>query len=137
LGYSDKEQCLNNCSIFHIIDSAEKQQLIEKLKNQMSIESFEVFIRANGKLIWVEINADYFPNLGLVKGQMRDVSITKLLTVTEKQILKFVMQGKSNSEIACDAKRSTRTIECHRAKIMKKLGVSNVVELAKKALFSK
>ncbi|GAB3649661.1 response regulator transcription factor [Echinicola sediminis] len=54
------------------------------------------------------------------------------ITKREKQILKLISDGISNKEIAEQLGKSVRTIETHRFNIMKKLKVSNVVELLKK-----
>jgi FixJ family two-component response regulator len=51
------------------------------------------------------------------------------LTRTETKILKLVLDGQSNKEIAVLLHRSSRTIEVHRAHIMHKLGVDNLVDL--------
>jgi len=62
-----------------------------------------------------------------------DSSGRQALTKTEKKVLKLVLDGKTNKEIANIRKRSKRTIEVHRASIMRKFNVDNVVELVKKA----
>jgi two-component system response regulator FixJ len=54
------------------------------------------------------------------------------LTRAEKKILQLVILGKSNKEIATLLHRSSRTIEVHRAHIMHKLGVDNLVDLVKR-----
>jgi two-component system response regulator FixJ len=54
------------------------------------------------------------------------------LTRAEKKILQLVIHGKSNKEIANLLHRSSRTIEVHRAHIMHKLGVDNLVDLVKR-----
>jgi two-component system response regulator FixJ len=54
------------------------------------------------------------------------------LTRAEKKILQFVIDGKSNKEISILLHRSARTIEVHRAHIMHKLGVNNLVDLVKR-----
>jgi len=58
----------------------------------------------------------------------------KSLTQTEIAVLRLILQGRGNHEIAFLRKRSERTIEWHRANIMRKLGVNNVVDLVKKAI---
>lgn len=55
------------------------------------------------------------------------------LTTHEFKILKHVINGKSNRDIALSLNRSVRTIEVHRAHIMKKFEVESLVELIKKA----
>lgn len=54
------------------------------------------------------------------------------LTKRERQILRLITEGVSNKEIAEKLNKSVRTIETHRFNIMKKLDVSNLVELLKK-----
>ena len=54
------------------------------------------------------------------------------LTRTEKKILQLVIDGRSNKEIAVTLHRSARTVEVHRAHIMHKLGVDNLVDLVKR-----
>jgi two-component system response regulator FixJ len=54
------------------------------------------------------------------------------LTKREMEVLKLVIDGKSNKEIAIMLHRSIATIEWHRAHLMRKLGVDNVVDLVKR-----
>lgn len=67
----------------------------------------------------------------------RNVSFKKYLgkplTRRESQILKYIIDGKSNREIAQESHRSVRTIEVHRSRIMQKFGVDSLVDLIKKA----
>jgi len=60
-----------------------------------------------------------------------------LLTKREKGILKLIVNGQNNREIADQLDISIRTIETHRANIMKKLQVKNAVELVRVALAEK
>jgi len=57
----------------------------------------------------------------------------KPLTESEIIILKLLITGKSNKEIAYLLHRSVRTIEVHRSHLMRKLDVDNVVDLVKRA----
>jgi DNA-binding NarL/FixJ family response regulator len=59
------------------------------------------------------------------------------LTKREKGILKLIVDGQSNRGIADKLDISIRTIETHRANIMKKLKVKNAVELIKVAMEEK
>ena len=54
------------------------------------------------------------------------------LTRNETKILQFIVNGKGNKEIANLLHRSARTIEVHRAHLMHKLGVDNLVDLIKR-----
>jgi two-component system, NarL family, response regulator DegU len=56
------------------------------------------------------------------------------LTKREKEILRMVIDGKHNKEIADASAKSVRTIETHRFNIMKKLGVNNAIDMVNKAV---
>ncbi|MBY2909939.1 PAS and helix-turn-helix domain-containing protein [Rhizobium leguminosarum] len=58
-----------------------------------------------------------------------------ILSERRRQILSMVSQGKTNVEIALELALSKRTIEAHRARVMRKIGVRNTAELI--AWFSK
>jgi len=65
-------------------------------------------------------NVSFNPNLG------------NSLTRNETKILQLVIDGMSNKEIANLLHRSARTVEAHRAHLMHKLGVDNLVDLVKR-----
>ena len=56
------------------------------------------------------------------------------LTNAEINVLRHVISGKSNKQIAAELRRSVRTVENHRHRLMKKLGASNAAELVRKAI---
>lgn len=56
------------------------------------------------------------------------------LSRAEQKVLQLVAEGKANKEIAYLLGRSVRTIENHRHRLMKKLGVNSTAELVKAAL---
>jgi len=56
------------------------------------------------------------------------------LTKREKEILRMVIDGKHNKDIAEASGKSIRTIETHRFNIMKKLGVNNAIDMVNKAI---
>jgi FixJ family two-component response regulator len=60
--------------------------------------------------------------------------LSEKLTRTETEVLKLILHGKSNKEAAKLLNRSVRTVEDHRAHIMKKMNVENAVDLAIKAV---
>ena len=60
-------------------------------------------------------------------------ALDRTLTTTETEVLRLILDGKSNKEAAHLLHRSVRTIEDHRSHIMHKLGVDNVVDLVKRA----
>ncbi|MCW5655948.1 response regulator [Hydrogenophaga sp.] len=56
------------------------------------------------------------------------------LTARERDVLAMLMEGGANKVIAIDLGISERTVELHRARLMKKLGVRTVAELMKLAM---
>jgi DNA-binding NarL/FixJ family response regulator len=56
------------------------------------------------------------------------------LTKREKEILRRVIDGQHNQDIADSLGKSVRTIETHRFNIMKKLGVNNAVDMINKTI---
>ncbi len=60
------------------------------------------------------------------------IRIADVLTRTEKEVLRMIVQGRNAREIASIRHRSVRTVEDHRTRIFRKLGVSNLVELLNK-----
>ena len=56
-----------------------------------------------------------------------------ILSKKEKEVLNLISEGHTTKEIAAKLFVSTRTIETHRANILKKLEVKNTAELIKKA----
>jgi two-component system response regulator FixJ len=72
-------------------------------------------------------------NAALKQNSLESLIKGKSLTKTETIILKMILQGNTNREIATTLHRSIRTVEDHRLHIMKKLNVENVVDLVKRA----
>lgn len=56
------------------------------------------------------------------------------LTTREREVLQFLAEGRSNREIADLLCVSVRTVENHRAKIMKKLNLKKVADLVRYAV---
>jgi len=52
------------------------------------------------------------------------------LTPRERQVVSYLTSGLSNKVVAIELDISLRTAEAHRARIYRKLGVRNTVELA-------
>jgi FixJ family two-component response regulator len=63
----------------------------------------------------------------------RDIYMGGDLTRSEMRVLKQVIDGKTNKEIASLLNRSIRTIEAHRAAAMRKLGADNRIDLVIRA----
>lgn len=56
------------------------------------------------------------------------------LTSREQEIVELIWAGFKNKEIGTQLKISTKTVEAHRANMMKKLRVSNTAQLLKTAI---
>lgn len=69
----------------------------------------------------------------LAQSVAADPVVGRELTKAERRVLHFILEGKSNRETAHILHRSEKTIEVHRNRIMRKLGVDNVVALIKRA----
>lgn len=63
-----------------------------------------------------------------------DTSAYPLLTSRERQVLQLAAEGLSNTEIAARLSISPRTVETHRAHLMRKLGLKSQTDLIRYAL---
>ena len=64
------------------------------------------------------------------KKELDEINLTK----REKEVLNLISNGKINHEIAEGLFISERTVEAHRANIMKKIGARNTAELVRKTI---
>jgi two-component system CheB/CheR fusion protein len=66
----------------------------------------------------------------------RDAAVHHIanLTVRQRQVMDLILAGRANKNIAADLGISQRTVENHRASIMKKTGSKSLPELARLAL---
>jgi len=67
----------------------------------------------------------------------RESNEPTLLTARELQIVRLLADGKSNRDIASQFRKSIKTVETHRASIMRKLGVNSITELVLYAIRNK
>ncbi len=96
-----------------------------------------VMAGADGKRFWCRVNgrardaADPFAAaLYCFEPMSRPVSETTLrLTGRQRQILTLVAQGKTNAAIAEEVGLSRRTVEAHRLRLARSVGVANSAEL--------
>lgn len=54
---------------------------------------------------------------------------TEVLSIREREILQMLAEGRSNKEVADGLHISIKTVETHRANIMKKLGLKNIADM--------
>ncbi len=69
----------------------------------------------------------------LARIRQQNSQLGESLTKTEKVILRLLIEGKKNREIARVLHRSTRTVEAHRSHLMRKMRAGNVAELLRRA----
>ena len=58
----------------------------------------------------------------------------RTLTYREREVLSLVAEGYTNAEIAARLEISSRTVETHRANMMRKLGLRTLAEVIRYAL---
>ncbi|MGZ3181602.1 MAG: LuxR C-terminal-related transcriptional regulator [Telluria sp.] len=97
--------------------------------------------RANGELFWCHVTGralDPQEPLGAGVWTFEDVSekrpVSAELTPREREIAAFLVEGKTSKAIARETALSPRTVEMHRAKLMKKFSASTSSELVHKLM---
>jgi PAS domain S-box-containing protein len=95
--------------------------------------------RADGELFWCHVTGralDPKEPLGAGVWTFEDVSekrpVTAALTPREREIAALLVEGKTSKVIARETDLSPRTVEMHRAKLMKKFSASTSSELVHK-----
>jgi DNA-binding NarL/FixJ family response regulator len=73
-------------------------------------------------------------NIVISRPRERVPSAYTLLSDREREVLQLLAEGRSSSEIAARLGISTRTVESHRANVMRKLGLHTVAALTKYAI---
>jgi FixJ family two-component response regulator len=68
------------------------------------------------------------------KGQIR--ARLDRLTPRERQVLKLVTDGKPNKVMAAELGVSQRTVEIHRAHVMRKMGASSLAQLVRMTIIA-
>ena len=71
---------------------------------------------------------------GYLKGGQKDSGTTEPLSPREREIVQLLAEGKSNKEVADVLGISTKTIETHRATIMRKLELKSFAEMVRYAV---
>jgi DNA-binding NarL/FixJ family response regulator len=63
-----------------------------------------------------------------------DGSAAGILTPREREIVQLLAEARSNKEVAATLGISVKTVETHRASIMRKLGITSIVDLVHYAI---
>jgi len=61
-------------------------------------------------------------------------SVQSILTPREREVLQLIAEGRNTKQMALKMHLSSKTIEAHRRRIMKKLHIRSVAELTKYAI---
>ncbi len=94
-----------------------------------------VMMRNGGELFWCRVRGHTFtPDAPLARAvwSFADLSDTRPyqpLTRREREVFSLLGEGKTSKEIARALELSYRTVEVHRARLLKKFGVSNTAGL--------
>lgn len=118
--------------LYHAISAGAKGYL---LKEDSDIELFSAIdtIRNGGVYVTRLLTGEMAEDISSIHEGKRKPSVS-ILTIREKEILKLIAEGKLNKEIAALLYISIRTVENHRANIIKKLNINNTAELVKYAI---
>jgi DNA-binding CsgD family transcriptional regulator len=90
---------------------------------------------AGGVVCLDELTATGQPDDGVLESALifdfdKDIPLTK----REGEILRLIVSGQTNKQIAARLSRSERTVEYHRNRLMHKIGSRNAAQLVKSAL---
>jgi PAS domain S-box-containing protein len=131
LGFHSPQECKESFSFDkNIVDPNDYDKFIRDIRDSKVLHNREIRLRRkDGGSCWMSnsiflCDTDYFDAVAC------DITALKVLTESEVGVLKLLLAGLSNKEIAARLKRSRRTVEQHRASIMQKLNAKNIVDLA-------
>jgi len=103
----------------YVLKDATHEELVMAIKNVRGGKSY-LSPGVSGKIIEGYLEG---------KGNSRSVSSWETLSQREREVLKLIAEGYKNKEIAEDLCISLKTVEKHRANLMKKLDLHNAAAL--------
>lgn len=109
-------------------EDTDKEELMEAIK---TISKGEAYF---GKSIRNLMQQQFVAGANIYESRQKNEPGLEVLSKREREILKLVMEGMSNQEIADTSFVSIRTVETHKNNIMTKLNLKNTVELVKYAI---
>lgn len=83
----------------------------------------------NGERYIKGLVSEVLMNSFFKKEEKKDMVQSTNLTERELEVLKYIIKGLTNNDIAQELYISVRTVEVHKANIMKKLSINNTAEL--------
>ena len=125
--HNDKEYA------YHAISAGAEGYL---LKEDADTELFAAIekIRFGGYYISPLLSGEMMQELTQMKYKGQNLSPPESLSTREREVLKLIAEGLTNKEIANLLYISIRTVEHHRANIMKKLNIKQTANLVKYAI---
>lgn len=114
----------------YLLKDSSKEEIIKAIKTVAEGEKYY-----SGSVSGIIVNG-YLNVVTNPVGANFDRKKTKI-SKQEKSILAHLVQGRNSREIAEELTLSVRTVDNHRARMMKKLGVKNAIELVKLAIEDK
>lgn len=119
------------------------ERAFEAMRDSGTYADDRIMRRADGRLFWCHVSgraidrADPFEK---AVWAFEDLSaarpVSTAFTPREREIAPLLIAGKGNKEIAQVLRTSPRTVEAHRARMMRKLAVNSVAELVARLLSS-
>lgn len=91
-------------------------------------------IRKGGRYVSPILSGELTHELIQASREAQPTSASNQLTLREKEVLKLIAEGKSHKQIAALLFISTRTVDHHRANIMRKLKIKDTANLTKYAV---
>ena len=110
-------QCVKAGAHGYVLKNADEEELVTSIRKAYQGE----------KYFKPEISAKIYDNMSV------KASFPEKLTKREVEILELISEGFTTKEVAQRMFISTRTVETHRANMMKKLNVKNTAELIKRS----
>ena len=114
----------------YLLKDSSKEEIVKAIKIVATGEKYY-----SGSISGIIVNGylNVVANPGMSESDRKKSKISK----QEKSILAHLIHGRNSREIADNLTLSIRTVDNHRARMMKKLGVKNAVELVKLAIEEK
>lgn len=124
-------QALHAGAFGYLLKDADKEEFIRALKQVNAGRKY-----FGGSISNILANRVLGGNTSAMPAQITPVNVDDRyqLTRREREILRMIVQGRNNRDIADVLDKSLRTVETHRFNIMKKLAVNNATDLVNKAI---
>ncbi|MGD2127405.1 MAG: response regulator transcription factor [Desulfobacteraceae bacterium] len=118
--------------LYHSVSAGAQGYLLKEDSDTELFSAIET-IRNGGVYLTRTLAGELAEDLSEMYSGKRQIP-REILTTREREILKLIAEGKSNSEIADLIYISKRTVENHRASIMKKLKAKKPADLVRYAI---